>query len=66
MTKFMPEKNFFTFFQAFSTYFLEEIMHKKIYLIHQGTTDHYIPNLVEEFYNSFTIKDIGNHAYKFT
>ena len=33
------------------------------YLIHEGSTDHYISNLVEEFYSSFTNNDIDDHAH---
>jgi len=65
MTKFDIEKNFITIFQAFGKYFLEEIMNRKWgYLIHDGSTDHYIPSLVEKFYNSFTNFDIDNHDHR--
>ena len=65
MTKFVAKKNFFTIFQAFGTYFLEEIMNRNWgHLIYEGSTDHYIPSLVKEFYNTFTNKDIDNHAHR--
>ena len=55
MMKLVIEKNFFAIFQAFGTYFLEEIMNRNWgYLINEGSFEHYIPTLVEEFYNSFT------------
>ena len=64
MTKFVVEKNFCIIFQAFGTYFLDEIMNRNLgYLIHQHSIDHYIPNLVEEFYNSFTYEDIDHHTH---
>ena len=63
MTKFVAEKNFFTNFQAFNTYFLEKIMNRNWgYLIYEGSTDHYIPSPVEKFYNSFTSLD--NHVHR--
>ena len=65
MMKFIAEKNFFMIFQASSTYFSEEIKHKNWgYLIHEGSFEHYILSLMEEFYNSFTNSDIDNHAHR--
>ena len=64
MTKFVAEKNFFTFFQAFGTYFLDEILNKNWRnLIHQGSADYYISSLTEELYNIFTNNGIDNHAH---
>ena len=63
MTKFVAEKNFFTIFQTFGMYFLEEIMNRNWgYLIHEGSFKRYIPSLLEEFYNSFTDNNIDSHA----
>jgi len=65
MTKFVAEKNFFTIFQTFGMYFLEEIMNRNWgYLIQKGSFDRYIPSLVEEFYDSFTNNDIDYHAQR--
>ena len=65
MTKFVAEKNFFIIFQAFYTYFFEEIMNRNLgCLIHKGSFKHYIPSLVKKIYNSFTNNDIDNHAYR--
>ena len=65
MTKFVVEKNFFSIIQVFGTYFLDEIMNWNWgYLIHQGSSDDYIPSLVEEFYNSFTNIDIDHHTHR--
>ena len=65
MTKFVAERNFFTIFQAFGMYFLEEILNRNWgYLIHEGSFDHYIPSLVAEFYDSFTNNDMDDHAHK--
>ena len=62
---FVAEKIFFTIFQAFSTYSLEEIMNRNWgYLIHKGSFEHCIPSLVEEFYNNFTNNDIDDHAHR--
>ena len=64
MTKFVTKKNFFIIFQIFGTYFLEKITNRNWgYLIHEGSTDRYISNLVEEYYNNFTNNDIDNHAH---
>ena len=65
MTRFVAEKNFFKIFQAFSIYFLEKNMNRNWgYLIHEGSFEHYILSLVEKFYNSFTNRDVDNHAHR--
>ena len=33
-------------------------------MIHEDSFEHYVPTLVEKFYNSFTNNDIDDHAHR--
>ena len=35
----------------------------QLYLFHEGDSNYYIPSLVEEFYNSFTLDNINNNTH---
>ena len=54
------EHNFFLVCEAFGMYFLDQIgVRNWDYLLHGNAYEFYIPILVQEFYDRFTLNNIG-------
>ena len=59
MSKIFAERNFFLIFEVFDVYFLDLIRARNWgYLLHADNFTFYVPRLVQEFYDGFTLNNV--------